>query len=80
MTLIPDVANCWRFWSVRLAAVVVVFGLLPQDLQEGIVAFIAAWAGVPAEWQPALLGAIAIVSRLLAQPDLAEPVSQEPAE
>lgn len=53
-------------WSVQAAALLVVWGSLPLDLQTAIVSAI----GVPAERVSAVLGLLVIVGRLIQQPAL----------
>lgn len=71
MTLVDDARACWRWWSVRMAALagVVVGALVAQpQLLTGLVAY------VPDEWRPlasALAGVITFaaptIARLLQQ-------------
>lgn len=66
MKLVQDARQAWRMWSVQAAALLVVWGSLPLDLQTAIVSAI----GVPAERVSAVLGLLVIVGRLIQQPAL----------
>lgn len=74
-TLIPDWRRALSFWSVRIAALGVVWGSLPVDTQTAMLAAV----GVDPLRIPAILGALFIVFRLIAQPEPPEPgVEQQP--
>lgn len=71
MTLVDDVRQCWRWWSVRMAALAgVMAGALvaqPQIL-TGLVAY------VPAQWRPVASALAGIV--VFAAPTIARLVQQ----
>lgn len=61
----PRLVSDWRTaWSVRVGALITVFGLLPPDQQVAIIAAI----GIDQTRVPAVIGAIFLISRLWAQP------------
>lgn len=64
MTLIPNWRKAWRMLSVQFAAVAIGFGLMPPDAQAIMLDAI----GVPQSRIPAVLGALVLVGRLMAQP------------
>lgn len=68
LRLIPAWRSAWRLYSVRIAAVATVFGLLPPDQQSAILA----WIGLAPERIPAVIGGLFIAGRLLQQPDQKE--------
>jgi hypothetical protein len=61
--LVADWRNAASMWSVRIAGVATVFGLLPADQQGAILEALH----VPANRVPAVMGALFIVARLWAQ-------------
>lgn len=63
MKLIPEWRRSWRYVTMQLGAMAVVFGLLPPDQQASILAAI----GVDPERVPALIGGLFIVGRLVKQ-------------
>ena len=60
---IPEWRRAWRLLSVQAAAVAVAFGLMPPDMQAGILAAL----GVTPERAPAVLGVVFLVARLVSQ-------------
>lgn len=63
MRLVDDWRAAWRWLSVQIAALAVLWGILPPDQQAAILDFV----GVPASRVPAVLGLAVIAGRLLAQ-------------
>ena len=61
--LIPQARRAWRFASVQIAAVAVIFGALPADQQAALLSLF----GVGPERIPAALGLAVIVARLIDQ-------------
>lgn len=61
--LIPEARRAWRLVSMQVAAVAVIFGAMPQDLQAAVLQAV----GVPPERLPAVFGLLFIVARLWAQ-------------
>lgn len=61
--LVDDWRNAASMWSVRIAGLATVFGLLPVDQQSAILAAL----NVPANRVPAVMGVVFIVARLWAQ-------------
>ena len=68
MKVIPNASRAWRMWSMRVAALAVVFGSLPPDQQAAILS----WLGIAPERIPAVLGALFMVTRLVKQPKVGE--------
>jgi hypothetical protein len=66
--LIPEWRNAWRMLSVQIAALAVVWGSVPADVQ----ALLLEAVGVPVERVPAVLGLVLIVARLVSQPKVKE--------
>lgn len=64
MKLIPEARRAWRLASMRVAAVAVIFGAMPQDMQAAVLQAV----GVPSERLPAVFGLLFIVARIVAQP------------
>lgn len=62
--IIPDWRRAWRWLSVHAAALAIVWGTLPVDVQGEILAML--W-GLPQERVPAVLGLLMLVSRLVNQ-------------
>lgn len=62
--LIPEARKAWRMLTMQLAAVAVVFGVLPPDQQLAILS----WIGLPPERLPLVLGLGVMVARLVRQP------------
>lgn len=67
--LIPEARRAWRFLTVQIGALAVIFGLLPPDQQAAILD----WLGVAPERVPAVLGAAFIVARLWSQQSKGQP-------
>lgn len=63
MKLIDNARQAWRFWSVRVAAVFVAWGAVPEAQQAAILKLLHIDAGVV----PAIAGLAFMVSRLLKQ-------------
>lgn len=63
--LTPDWRRAWAWASVQLAAVAVLFGLLPPDQQAALLQLI----GLPPDRLPAALGLLFIAGRLVHQED-----------
>lgn len=63
-TLIPEWKTAWRMLSVRVAALLVVWGLLPPEQQTAILDLL----GLPASRVPAVMGLLVIAARLVQQP------------
>jgi hypothetical protein len=61
MKLIPEARNAWRFLSMQVATVAIVFGTLPADTQAAMLDAI----GVPANRVPVVLGALFMLARLV---------------
>jgi hypothetical protein len=63
----PRLVDNWRsaasMWSVRIAGLATIFGLLPPDQQAAILEYLH----VPANRVPAVMGLVFIVARLWAQ-------------
>ena len=53
-----------RMWSVQVGALGAVVGMMPPDLQTSLLEAL----GLPAHRVPAVMGALFIAARLLAQP------------
>lgn len=68
MQLIPEWRRAWRMASVQVAALAVVWGTLPEDVQAALLAVV----GVPAERVPAVLGLLLLLGRLIDQPKVRE--------
>jgi hypothetical protein len=68
-SLIPNWRRSLNFWSVRIAALGVVWGSLPVETQTAMLAAI----GIEPTRVPAILGALFIVFRLVAQPEKPTP-------
>jgi hypothetical protein len=68
MQLIPEWRRAWRMASVQVAAVAVVWGTLPEDMQAALLAVV----GVPVERVPAVLGLLLLLGRLIDQPKVRE--------
>lgn len=68
MKLIPEWRRAWRMASVQVAALAVVWGTLPEDVQAALLAAV----GVPAERVPAVLGLLLLLGRLIDQPKVRE--------
>jgi hypothetical protein len=66
--LIPEWRNAWKMLSVQIAALAVVWGSVPADVQ----ALLLEAVGVPVERVPAVLGLVLIVARLVSQPKVKE--------
>lgn len=69
--LIPHWRRAWRMLSVQLGLAVVAWGLLPPEQQAGLLALVQdllQLVGISPHRLPALLGLVAIASRLLDQP------------
>lgn len=64
MNLIPNIGAAWRMFSVQVGAVAVGWGSLPEALQSTLLDAV----GVPAGRVPAILGALVILGRIVAQP------------
>lgn len=64
MRLIDQWRRAHKLWSTRIAALAVTFGLLPPDQQTAILDAVH----IPANRIPAVVGALFLVSRLVAQP------------
>lgn len=64
MKLISNWRKAWRMASVQVAAVAVVLGSLPSDVQAAMFGAV----GVPVERIPALIGVLLLVARLVDQP------------
>jgi len=64
MKLIPEWKKAWKFLSVQLAALVVIWASLPADMHQSIIGVLH----LSAEQTTALLGVLVIVGRLVAQP------------
>jgi hypothetical protein len=62
--LISDARSAWRYVSMHVAAVAVLFGALPAETQTAILDML----GLPASRLPAVLGLAMIVARLVQQP------------
>ena len=60
-----DWRNAASMWSVRIAGLATVFGLLPVDQQSAILEAL----NIPANRVPAVMGLLFIVARLWAQPN-----------
>ena len=63
MKLIPQAAQAWRLLTVQIAALAVVWGSLPVDMQTSVLALI----GIGPERIPAILGLLMIAGRLISQ-------------
>ena len=64
MNLIPNLGAAWRMLSVQVGAVAVAWGSLPEPVQSALLDSV----GVPAGRVPAILGALVILGRIVAQP------------
>ena len=62
--LIENAGRAWRLLTVQVAAVAVVWGSLPVDMQTTILAAI----GIDAARIPAILGLLFMAARLIKQP------------
>lgn len=69
---IPEWKTAWRMLSVRVAALLVVWGLLPSEQQAAILHLV----GLPAERVPAVMGLLVIVARLVQQPAIRQAESE----
>lgn len=61
MKLIPEWKKAWRYMSMHVASVAIVFGLLPQDTQASMLEVV----GVPANRITAVLGLIFMFARIV---------------
>lgn len=61
--LVPHWRRAWRWLSVQVAALAVIWGMVPGDTQAAMLDAV----GVPASRVPAVLGLMFIAARLLAQ-------------
>lgn len=59
MKLIPDWKSAWKFWSIRISAIIVAISLLDPFLPE-------LKTHLPEQWY-AILAVAVIVSRVIAQ-------------
>jgi len=64
--LIPDWRKAWRMLSIQIAAVAVIWGLMPVDAQAAMLVAL----DIPAERVPAILGILFFVTRLVDQPKI----------
>ena len=61
---IANVSRSWRFLSVQIAALAVVWGSLPVDMQTAMLSAV----GISESRIPAILGVLFLVARLIKQP------------
>jgi hypothetical protein len=66
LRLIPEWRRAWRYASVQVAALAVIWLAVPRDMQERILALLP----IDEAHLPGLAGALFIVARLIAQPKL----------
>jgi hypothetical protein len=66
MKFIDGWKRAWKFLSIQVALVAVIWGSLPADVQANTLAFFS----VAPERVPAVLGVLMILARLLAQPSI----------
>lgn len=64
--LIPDWRRAWRFASVQVAALAVVWLAVPREMQERVLALLP----IDEAHLPGLAGGLFILARLIAQPRL----------
>ena len=64
MNWIPNLDKAWRMLSVRVGVVAIGWGSLPESVQASLLDAV----GVPASRVPAILGALVILGRVIAQP------------
>jgi hypothetical protein len=62
-SLIPEARRAWRYFTVQVGVLAVIFGLLPPNQQAAVLD----WLGVAPERVPAVLGAVFIIARYLKQ-------------
>ena len=63
--LITDWRSAWRYLSVQIAAVGVIFGSLPADTQAAMLDAV----GIAPSRLPAILGLLVLMGRLISQRD-----------
>lgn len=64
MKLIPQWRRAWRLMTVQIGVAAVAWVALPADTQAAVLRLV----GLSEEQLPAVLGALVIVARLIAQP------------
>ena len=64
MKLIDNVRQAWRFASMQVAAVAILFGALPSDTQAAVLNLV----GIPQSRLPAILGVLVMLARIVQQP------------
>lgn len=63
VTVVNEWRQAWKWLSVHMASLAVGFGLLPEDKQAAVLAFLH----IPQSYVAAVLGLIFIVTRLINQ-------------
>lgn len=66
--LIPEWQRAWRYLSVQIGALAVLWVAVPADTQAAVLDLL----GIDPRHLPGLIGAAVIVGRLVAQPDKRE--------
>jgi len=67
--LVPDWRAAWKWFSVHIGTIAVIFGLMPAETQAAVLSLI----GVPQHSVVGVIGVLFIVARLMAQGKPAQP-------